>query len=278
MGCDIHIKAEVKNNGKWTVNKEEVFLNPYFKEGEDVNYAWMKDKFQVEPDGGRNYDWFSILADVRNGFGFAGISTGDGFDVIAQPKGLPNDLSIECLKFFCNPVTSDPELEDEEDDEGRYYVSEDSANKWVNDYGCKFVEIDGEKYVSDPDYHSDSYLTIDELDNFDWNQMTMKYGVISLEQYKKVRGTTDVPESWCGAMSGPDMVTVDHETADVILDNPETILENGRLASEMTVNVRHEWPVQYREWFANKIETVIEPMRKLKETNDDVRIVFAFDN
>lgn len=41
----------------------------------------------------RNYDVFAILADVRNGHGFAGVATGNGFNVIAEPRGIPDDLS-----------------------------------------------------------------------------------------------------------------------------------------------------------------------------------------
>ena len=41
---------------------------------------------------GRNYDLFAILADVRNGRGFAGISTGRGFEPISTPRGLPADV------------------------------------------------------------------------------------------------------------------------------------------------------------------------------------------
>jgi hypothetical protein len=36
---------------------------------------------------------FAILADVRNGYGFAGCDTGDGFKPIAEPRGLPEDVS-----------------------------------------------------------------------------------------------------------------------------------------------------------------------------------------
>jgi|SRR5580765_2583102 len=46
------------------------------------------------PYVGRNYDLFAILADVRNGSGFAGIVTGDGFETLpGAPRGIPTDLS-----------------------------------------------------------------------------------------------------------------------------------------------------------------------------------------
>ncbi len=42
----------------------------------------------------RSYNTFAMLADVRNGRGFAGIKTSDGFPVIHEPRGLPSDLEM----------------------------------------------------------------------------------------------------------------------------------------------------------------------------------------
>ena len=44
---------------------------------------------------GRNYNLFAILANVRNGYGFAGIETGSGFNCIQEDRGLPEDVSNE---------------------------------------------------------------------------------------------------------------------------------------------------------------------------------------
>jgi hypothetical protein len=41
----------------------------------------------------RNYCLFGILADVRNGVGFAGIPYGEPLTVMAPPRGLPEDVS-----------------------------------------------------------------------------------------------------------------------------------------------------------------------------------------
>jgi len=248
MGCDIHIKCEVKRKDKWELNTDKVFPNPWYKEGSEDK--WNKDEFQDIPDDGRNYDWFAILADVRNGRGFAGVSTGSGFDVIAEPRGVPEDATEEW---------------------------KEEVKSW------------------DCDMHSQSYLTLEDFDNFDWNQFTMKYGVISLGQYEKLRGTTNCPNSWSGASCGGNIITVSTDIADAILANPEiglkveegkgfwrdkivTIDKNGKPASEFDIKVSYEWPVHYSEWFEHKIKNVVEPMRKLKETYGDVRIVFGFDN
>ncbi len=85
MGCDIHLYVEKRTSAnakwqsadKWTPDED----TPKRKR---VAY---KDEFY----GGRNYNLFSMLADVRNGRGFAGVKTGAGFQPIAAPKGLPED-------------------------------------------------------------------------------------------------------------------------------------------------------------------------------------------
>lgn len=81
MGCDIHLYVEKRIDGKWIAQGN-------FERDED-GYTQGGDNYY----DGRNYDLFAILADVRNGRGFAGVKTGDGFNPIAAPKGLPEDVS-----------------------------------------------------------------------------------------------------------------------------------------------------------------------------------------
>lgn len=79
MGCDIHMYVEKRNNnGCWDIIKTE----------DDGNEL-------LEPYDGRNYNLFSILANVRNGRGFAGCRTGEGFNQISSPRGIPIDASDE---------------------------------------------------------------------------------------------------------------------------------------------------------------------------------------
>ena len=99
MGADIHFYVEKKQaDGTWAAQAEEV-PNTYYKpetapapgerdeDGEravDVISDWYS---------GRNYSLFAILADVRNGYGFAGVDTGDPVVPIDAPRGLPDDVS-----------------------------------------------------------------------------------------------------------------------------------------------------------------------------------------
>ena len=46
-------------------------------------------------DLSRDYNSFAVLGDVRNGLGFAGVKTGEGFNYITARRGLPDWLEIE---------------------------------------------------------------------------------------------------------------------------------------------------------------------------------------
>jgi hypothetical protein len=83
MGCDIHFYVEQKRDGKWTAVGEFVKDEDGYMRGGESFYD------------GRNYNLFAILADVRNGRGFAGIKTGKGFNPISQPRGIPGNASAE---------------------------------------------------------------------------------------------------------------------------------------------------------------------------------------
>ncbi len=86
MGCDIHFFVETKQpDGTWKADGE-------FQRDEDGE--WMS-QIGRSLYCGRNYNLFAILADVRNGRGFAGIKTGDGFNPISDPRGVPDDASHE---------------------------------------------------------------------------------------------------------------------------------------------------------------------------------------
>lgn len=83
MGCDIHLFVERRTDAGW-----EQVPNP---ESDDWAHParWYHE---------RNYHLFAILASVRNGVGFAGVKTGDGFNVIAEPRGLPDDAQREAAR------------------------------------------------------------------------------------------------------------------------------------------------------------------------------------
>lgn len=86
MGCDIHFFVERKTDQGW----EQV-------PGREEYVDWVSPKDGTEFKStswysGRNYNLFAMLADVRNGYGFAGVDTGDPLIPIDEPRGLPADV------------------------------------------------------------------------------------------------------------------------------------------------------------------------------------------
>ena len=81
MGTDIAMLCEVRKNGKWTGNRKKIF--PTYNDEEKTEWPYIY----------RNYDLFAILANVRNGYGFAGCYTGEEFNPIDECKGLPDDVT-----------------------------------------------------------------------------------------------------------------------------------------------------------------------------------------
>lgn len=83
MGCDIHFYTEKRNaeTGKWEI------VGDVTREDGWVSGTSLYD--------GRSYNLFAILANVRNGRGFAGCKTGEGFVPISEPRGIPEDASAE---------------------------------------------------------------------------------------------------------------------------------------------------------------------------------------
>jgi len=99
MGCDIHAALEIRIDGRW-----QAVMRPN---------KWWSPESKDEPketaglDFDRNYSAFAILANVRNGVGFAGVDTGDGFVPISDPRGLPDDISPEARDTGCTGDHSD---------------------------------------------------------------------------------------------------------------------------------------------------------------------------
>ena len=111
MGCDIHLFVEVRKDGKWEAIKDidkialwqaqenlKDFEN--LDEGEVSGYTEMDFIERVEQESkpkymflynGRNYNLFSMLADVRNGYKCNGKLY--MITPISEPRGVPSDAS-----------------------------------------------------------------------------------------------------------------------------------------------------------------------------------------
>lgn len=98
MGCDIHLITQARETAEspWSPVKVDYrcpdcegtgkveHKNPEYTRCIDCRGTGKARGYDR-----RNYDMFAQLADVRNGRGFAGIKTGEGFIPISKPRGLP---------------------------------------------------------------------------------------------------------------------------------------------------------------------------------------------
>jgi hypothetical protein len=233
MGCDIHLYVEVKDeNGVWksadTWFEEDGQFSTYETGMSFVNHAFYS---------GRSYDLFSILASVRNGRGFAGVETGAGFVPIAEPKGVPEDMSPEYQRV---------------------------VGQW---YG---------------DGHSHSFLTVQEMMNYDWTQTTTKTGLVGRKEFARFK-LEGKPKSWCAGSSAEEISNDEmqkrilRETGKDELDwSVFHLLKESQFAFDV-IMTRVFWEVSYYEPVSDFLSETMPKLWKLGSP-ENVRIVFFFDN
>ncbi len=143
MGTDIHIAVEIYRDGGWHL----------------VDVPVTED---------RNYRAFALLANVRNGYGFAGFSTGEELEPIDEPRGLPEDMSPELRAA----------LEDDSDEDVSAY---DSEGIWLGD----------EPY---------SWVTLRELLDYNLDAPVIVSGYVTKEAAQRYRETGERPRSHAAAV------------------------------------------------------------------------------
>lgn len=133
----------------------------------------------------RNYDVFAIFGNVRNGSGFAGTRTSSGFDPISDNRGLPDDLSqsIRDRNAFWQSINYDDAEDADWEDPGEKLEREDPEGVW------------------DLGEHSFSWITLQELLDYDWSNGVIKEGWVTPGQFQEFR-ERGAPSSWSGGVSG----------------------------------------------------------------------------
>ncbi len=138
MGWDIHIAAEVFDEGVWHLSG-------------------------IEVPSDRNYWAFAVLANVCNGYGFAGTDKGDPIEPIDDPRGLPDDLSEELGDL---------------------------------------LEANGDEHIY-LGYDSFSWVTLKELLEYDLEADVTMRGYVTHEAARNYREKGILPSSWAGWTSLP---------------------------------------------------------------------------
>lgn len=288
MGCDIHLITEIKKDGKWEYVEE------------------VPNSLDC-----RNYTTFSVLASVRNDFHHVGFEP-KGLPDDLSSKCFKFESEREHIEKQYNEGTEtkiklpDGTIIDSHDDRCEKTVdSEEEANKYnwwsrsngvytvidpsilngeyieipykelytieewykryedeyderAKDYGYWRIDFDSE------DYHSHSWLTLKELLNYDLTDyLTQKVKVpkVFYDKFKELNGV--LPEGMT--------VLEEYEPSDMVeairmAFNPDVII------SFVDDKNKEETPL------VKGINELKEIAKKYNVKDDDIRIVFAFDN
>lgn len=214
--------------------------------GTDIHGVWQKrvnDRWEDIPSNyeqHRDYQLFAVLADVRNGYGFAGVPLGQSVTPISAPRGLPADFRAA--------------------DGEHYRTSIDNVPPHAQKFYLKFnyVHGDGTIELSMGD-HSHSWLTANEmLEWFKFAPPVLITGIIDRETYNKWDHKSE-PESYCGGVYGPDVV---------MANDPDT-LQNW-------THIRVTWEQHLRLSLAYFFDEV-QRLHNLHHPAE-VRFVFGFDS
>lgn len=134
----------------------------------------------------RHYQLFAVLAGVRNGYGFAGVQTGEPVIPIAEPRGIPSDFDWD---GDYHPI----ERREVMDPRRQEWAEENEKEIWMGD-------------------HSHSWLSGQEM--LEWAKtprVLIACGVITAEEFEAWEG--DAPKSYCGGVFGPRLKTVSEADA-----------------------------------------------------------------
>lgn len=232
MGTDIHSIAQVCQDNQWETVAVGICGDP------------------------RSYNTFAMLADVRNGRGFAGIKTSDGFPVMCDPRGLPIDLKVDNDQVKIDRT----HLVAAWDWDGN---TVDVASKEA--WRLQYME-DDLMWLGD---HSHSWCSLTELRRF-CEDIASKYtamlcGVVDVGEYRATKAANRPFTSWCGDVGGRSVHVVNE--ADLDLEPNAT-------------HVRCKWPVNALT--QSRLGALLGALELVRDrccvTDDDVRYVFGFDS
>lgn len=238
MGCDIHIFAEVRNSAGVWEKVGKVFDSVYYRPEEPV---------KTLSDG---YIWNDPKTDEpyerRNYTLFAILA-----DVRNGYRFASKSTKTEVFPLF----------------KGRG-VPEDGSVEYlqiVADW-----DIDG---------HHHSYASLAELQQVDWADIYVSDGgYVPVAEYERIRGTSELPEYWCGDTSATKL-TVEAYEANYRnqLEASGQLEELGKDKIFSSIYIKMIWVESLMRSVDSFVEETIPRLAQLGSP-EDVRVVFFFDN
>ncbi len=251
MGTDIHSIAQVR-----TPITRFSLLEVDEQPSSRLPGAWKTVAIGVAGDP-RSYNTFAMLADVRNGTGFAGIKTSDGFPVIHEQRGLPDDLVVE----DDHVAIKVSDLVAAWDWDGNLVSVESAEARRV-----RYLDMGSTMWLGE---HSQSWCTLKELKTFIDNVASKFeaciHGVVNVEEYRAAKADGREFNSWCGAISGPGVVVVDESQIDDVKD---------------ATHIQAAWTrnAVQSSWLRQIVAALEVVAKHCNVSDDDVRFIYGFDS
>lgn len=232
MGCDIHPAFQKK-----VVDAEGKESWEYIPHNYEAN---------------RHYRLFGWLADVRNGYGFAGSDTGDAIKPLSEPRGLPEGVV-------------EKDYPDESDEPG-----------WWDSEAYHLHHQNGGDFGD----HSQSWLLGSEILAGREELAPQKYrGVLSLREFKQWDRVSE-PDGYSGHTMGPGYITVPQHIAEQFPKRYEDYMESidkelRNVTKRMNRKVRTEKKVvsstgMYSSWSIRPLFGYSGPIKFGHEIHDPV--------
>lgn len=262
MGCDIHIVAEVKENGVWRENTDAVFPNPDYEPRSTSE--WAKDKFKVSPYDSRHYIWFAILAGVRNR---------NLLNPVSEPKGFPSNVSESSQRmqeeWGCD-LHSQSYLtytEFEKYDWSQVVLVNKTLDLHL--YAERFAgEIRPIASIPGSFYQ---FLKENQPDR------TQRKGLVAIKEDTAIELIRQIKSF--SKLSEEERIIMEDLDEGIKLDNDGKIVESGGINwSDLKIVVPCIAEARYDEIVESPIIHTVEPLKELGKKYEDARIVFGFDN
>ena len=163
--------------------------------GTDIHGAIFKRNSEGEvrfvriADLSRDYNSFAVLGNVRNGYGFAGVKTGEGFNYITDRRWLPDWLDLDDGFFRTNEV-----------------------EEWLGDHSYSYMTV---KEFLDFDWEQ-STICQGVVNSEEYKSL--------LEKRKTKRNA--YPDSYCGSVWGVATKVVSEEEMQIAISNNDPDLPN----------------------------------------------------
>ena len=236
MGCDIHLRVQHRAGVVWFYSEKQV--PDKYREGQTTHERWYD---------GRNYRLFAMLADVRNGVGFAGVDTGNRFNPIAEQRGLP-----EGIDAYIGKTNDDYEF-------------------WFGDHSFSWLTL----------------TELLEYDWYQQTKCRGWVNGPQFEKWDRMRPYQPEPDEHCGGVSGGTVEHISEQEMRRRINEIKGMVKSWTEAEARIKQLygstycQIEWPVFYSEAAGSFYTQTMPRMMNLAKTvggPENVRIVFGFDS